>query len=403
VSSTIRWSAWYGDRDLPLPFPDGWTVHQCAPADAPDIGDAGVAAAFAEPIGTARLRDLAAGKRSPCIVIDDLSRPTSGRRLVPVVLAELAAAGIAATGVTVLAGVANHRGVTRADLLKKVGPAVLDTCRIRIHFSWAGCTRIGVTARGTPVELNDDFLAADLRILVGSIVPHPVTGFSGGAKLVLPAVASIDAATAFHTGVPLPGEGVGSVETTARHDAEEAGRLAGVDFIVNSVPTSRRGIAALVTGDLVLAHRAGVAHAQRVFATEVPAPTDVAVLSSYPKDSEFLQWSTALSPWASGGRPLVAPGGTVVVAAAAPEGYGFHSLWGPGMRLAHLVTRPVPGYDLVLFCPGVRPGEVPDHLRAGFRLFATWAETVEYLRSRHGPHASAAVYPCATTQLVPAV
>jgi lactate racemase len=400
LTAHLRWSAWYGDLDLPLPFPDGWDVGLCAPADAADIGARGIAAAFAEPIGTPRLAELAAGRRSPCVVIDDLSRPTPGRRLVPAVLAELAAAGIAPERVTVLAGVANHRGVTRQDLVKKLGSSIMDKCRIRVHFSWHHCTRIGVTSRGTPVELNDDFLAADLKVLVGSIVPHPVTGFSGGAKLVLPAVASIDAAEAFHTGVPRPGEGVGSIETTARHDAEEAARMAGVDFIVNSVPTSRRGIAGLVTGDLVAAHRAGVARAREVFATPAPGEVDVCVLSSYPKDSEFLQWSTALSPWASAGRPLVRPQGTVVVAGAAPEGYGFHSLFGPGMRLAHLVTRPLPDYDLVLFCPGVRPGEVPDHLLAGVRLFASWDATVAYLRDKHGLRADVAVFPSATTQLV---
>jgi hypothetical protein len=400
VTATVRWSAWYDDRDLALPLPAGWSVQVCAPADGPDLGPAGIAAAFAAPIGSPPLRELAAGRQAPCVVIDDLSRPTPGDRLVPAVLAELAAAGIPAEQVTVLAGVANHRMVTRQDLLKKLGPEVLARCRIKTHFSWAHCTRIGVTSRGTPVELNDDFLAADLRILVGSIVPHPVTGFSGGAKLVVPAVASIDTATAFHTGVPVAGEGVGTVETTARRDAEEAARLAGVDFIVNSVPTVRRGIAALVTGDLVAAHRAGVAAAQRVYATPAPVDADVCVLSSYPKDSEFLQWSTALSPWASAGRPLVRAGGTVVVTAAAPEGFGFHSLYGPGMRFAQQVPRPLPGYDVVLFSPGVADGDLTDGQRASLRLFTSWPATVDWLAAKHGPAARVAIFPAATTQLV---
>jgi nickel-dependent lactate racemase len=266
---------------------------------------------------------------------------------------------------------------------------------VRVHFSGANCTRIGVTARGTPVELNNDFLAADLRILVGSIVPHPVTGFSGGAKLVMPAVASLAAGAAFHTGVPRPGEGLGMATTTARRDAEEAARMAGVDFIVNGVPTMHRGLAALVTGDLVAAHRAGVSAARRVFATPAPGPVEVCVLSSYPKDSEFLQWSTALSPWFSAGRPLVEPGGTVVVAAAAPEGFGFHALFGPGRHFP--LVRPLPEHDVVLFSPGLGAGELLDE---SVRLFRTWEETVAYLRAKHGDSARAAVFPSATTQLV---
>jgi len=398
MTASVRFSAWYGDHDLEVPFPDGWRVRECRPADGPDIGAAGIAAAFESPIGTPRLRELAMSHHRPCVVIDDLSRPTPGVRLLPVILAELAAVGIPAEDVTVLVGVANHRTTTRFDLVKKVGEEVLDRCRIRIHFSGGNCTRIGTTARGTPVELNNDFLDADLRVLVGSIVPHPVTGFSGGAKLVLPAVASIRAAEAFHTGVPGPGEGLGDTAPTARLDAEEAARMAGVDFIVNGVPTLRRGLAALVTGDLVAAHRAGVEAARRTYATPTPEPADVCVLSSYPKDSEFLQWSTALSPWHSARRPLVQQDGTVVVAAAAPEGFGFHGLFGPGMPFK-VVSRPLPGYDVVLFSPGLRAGELPDDQREAFKLFGSWSETVEFLARKHGAHGSAVVFPAATTQL----
>ena len=51
--------------------------------------------------------------------------------------------------------------------------------------------------------------------------------------------------------------------------------MAGVDFIVNSVPTRSRGVAGVVTGDMVAAHRAGVAMARRVYATAAPADADV--------------------------------------------------------------------------------------------------------------------------------
>src|SRR3954454_3253378 len=136
TEAVIRWGAWYEDRDLRLAFPDGWDVEVCPPQDGPDIGDSGIAAAFAEPIGTPPLRQLAQGKTSPCIVIDDLSRPTPGDRLVPRILDELAAAGIPAEDVLVLAGTANHRTMTGEDLRKKLGDDVLARCRVAMHFSW---------------------------------------------------------------------------------------------------------------------------------------------------------------------------------------------------------------------------------------------------------------------------
>jgi lactate racemase len=399
-SALIRWGAWFGDKDFKLRFPGHWNVTMCPPRDGTDIGDDGVADAFANPIDSSRLRNIAVGRRAPCIVIDDLSRPTRGDRLIPPILDELAVAGIAAEDVLVLLGVANHRPLMREDMVKKLGANVMERCRVRNHFSWAGCEQIGVTSRGTPVELNEHFLASDLRILVGSIVPHLMAGFSGGAKLVLPAVASIASATAFHIGLPGPGDKVGTVETLARHDAEEAAVMAGVHYLVNSVPTMHAGIAGLVTGNLVSAHRAGVAIAQQVYGTTAPRNADICIVSAYPKDNEFLQYSTAFAPLFSAPEPVVRPGGTVVVASAGSEGQGFHALFGPGMKLGHGASLPGFGSELVLFCPGVSRGDLEPDLLDQAHLFSTWEETLGFLVEKHGDRANVSVFPSAVTQLV---
>jgi lactate racemase len=403
TSVFVRWGAWFGDTDLELEFPEAWSITLCAPRDGTDVEDAGIAEAFANPIGARPLREIAAGRHRPCIVIDDLSRPTRGDRLVPPILDELAQAGIASDDVLVLIGVANHRPLMREDLLKKLGSSVLERCRIRNHFSWARCTFVGETSRGTPIQLNEEFVASDTKILVGSIVPHLIAGFSGGAKMVLPAAASIESATAFHMGLPGPGDRVGAIETLARRDAEEAARMAGVDFIVNSVPTTLGGIAGVVTGDVITAHRAGVEIARRVYSTSAPRNADVCVVSAYPKDNEFLQYSTAYAPLLSAPEPVVRRGGTVVVASAGSEGQGFHSLFGPGMTMWSGISLPVNDADLVLFCPGVRHGDLEPEVREKAALFATWEETLRWLVDKHGRRAAVSVFPSAVTQLVDAI
>jgi hypothetical protein len=179
--------------------------------------------------------------------------------------------------------------------------------------------------------------------------------------------------------------------------------MAGVDFIVNSVPTSRLGVGAVVAGDVVAAHRAGVAHARRIFASPTPAGLDVCVLALYPKDGEFLQHITALAPWLTAPEPIVREGGTVVVTVAGGEGFGVHALFGPGMPLqAGRATR-LRGRDLVFLCPTLQPGELPDTIRDDTVLLPTWTAVREWLERKHGPAATVAVYPCATTQLAAAV
>ncbi|MCU1484011.1 MAG: hypothetical protein JWN67_757 [Actinomycetia bacterium] len=392
--ATIRWGAWFEDADVVLDLPDGWTVEQCDPADAPDLGPAEIAAAIASPIGTPPLRELAAGRTRPCIVIDDLSRPTRGHLLLPPILDELAAAGIPAGDVLVLGGVANHRPMVRDDLLKKVGADVLRACRYRNHFSFDNCTEVG------GIEVNADYAAADLKILVGSIVPHQGAGFSGGAKLLMPGIASAASALKYHQGPAI--EGVyEALDSPARVFSEQVARAVGVDFIVNSVPTSRLGVAGVFAGDVVDAHRAGVTFAQQVFATAPPsAPVDVAVLSLYPKDTEFLQHITAFAPWKTATEPFVKEGGTFVVALAGSEGLGTHHLFGPGMPLAGTRATRIRDRDVIFVCPTIELGELHPDVAANTTVFRTWAEARQWLEQKHGKEATAAVFPCATMQLL---
>src|SRR5215472_3578210 len=150
--ASVPWAAWFGDTMHALSLPPEWDIALYPPRDAPDVGEEGIARAFANPIGTLRIRDLARGKKTAAIVIDDLSRPTEGARLLPHVLRELSEGGIGPDDVRVILGVANHRQMMREDILKKVGQAVLDLVEVTNHFSWHNCAPVGTTSRGTPIS-----------------------------------------------------------------------------------------------------------------------------------------------------------------------------------------------------------------------------------------------------------
>jgi lactate racemase len=119
------------------------------------------------------------------------------------------------------------------------------------------------------------------------------------------------------------------------------------------------------------------------------------VLSLYPKDGEFLQHVTAFAPYRTAARPIVRSGGSVVIAAAASEGFGYHALFGPGRRLQAPWATRLRDRDLAFFCPNLYPTEVPE----GTVLFRTWDDTLSWLTAKHGAHATVSVFPCATTQL----
>ena len=93
-TATVYSRAWYGDEALTLNFPTGWEVEVLGPKDAPVLSDTQIEKAFAEPIGTPRISELAKGKKSAAIVVDDLSRPTPAAKVIPFLLRELVSAGV---------------------------------------------------------------------------------------------------------------------------------------------------------------------------------------------------------------------------------------------------------------------------------------------------------------------
>ncbi|HEX6970739.1 MAG TPA: lactate racemase domain-containing protein, partial [Limnochordia bacterium] len=168
----IPWAAWYGEGTYELTFPEGWEITVAEMKGGRDIGDDGIRAALERPIGSPRLADIARGRRTAAILIDDLSRPTPAYRLLPFVLEELAAGGIGPDQVCVIAAVAAHRPMTRADFVKKIGAELVDRLRVLNHNAYENLDFLGHSSRGVPIFVNRDFMSCDVRIALGMITPR---------------------------------------------------------------------------------------------------------------------------------------------------------------------------------------------------------------------------------------
>ncbi len=402
----IPWAAWFGDTEFELTFPADWSVELCNPPGGRAIGEEGIRQAFANPIGTARISQLARGRHNAVIVVDDLSRPTPAWQVLPILLQELAEAGISRDRVLIIMGVAHHRPMVRQDLEKKLGPEIVRTMRVESHFAWDNLVHLGTTSRGTPVHINKNYLAADLKLVLGCLTPHGGPGFGGGAKLVVPGVAGSETIYNNHRSPAAggPSKGLNRVDDNGtRLDMEEAARMAGLDAIVNAVVNPKREIIGLFVGDMVAAHRAGVAFARRALTTRAPVGVDVVVLNCYPKDSEFTLMPLAFNPYRSANEPLVREGGTIVVSSASSEGPGFHSLHGQPFRLGnvHSPRRDFQGRKMILFIPTINRLDLSDQMRRDpdLVLCNSWEEVRDRLETDYGANTRAAVFPVASMQL----
>src|SRR5690606_29849249 len=132
-SVEVPYGAWFEEERLRLAFPEGWSVRRVDPADAPEASDDAIAAAFAAPLGTPPLAELARGRRRVVIAVDDLTRPTPAHRIVPSLLGELERAGVGASQIALLIGTASHRPPVADEIVRKVGPEVAARCRVRVH------------------------------------------------------------------------------------------------------------------------------------------------------------------------------------------------------------------------------------------------------------------------------
>jgi nickel-dependent lactate racemase len=290
------------------------------------------------------------------------------------------------------------------DIVKKLGEAVADELACYLNHPYDNWVDFGTSARGTPIHICRYFAEADLRIGVGSIVPHGAPGFSGGAKVIIPGCAGIETIAAIHQPGRLKTGLLDIQNNEFRADIEQmVTEKVGLDCIVNGVLTAQRGLAGLFVGDPIAAHRAGVSLAKQAYATAVPdEPVDIAICNAYPKDTDIHQKLHALYVLRSSPRPAVKENGTIVIVTASPEGLGYHGIFGEGMRYDDFqrqreMRRQAAsfwGAPIVTYAPGLTEAEAK---RDG--AFRHWPDVVAHLAGRHGQEATVAVFPCGSMQV----
>lgn len=412
--------AWYGDRRLSLAFPPGWDVRVMGESPGPPLGPSELQARLLAPIAGPRLSELARGRSSAVIVIDDISRPTPTAELIPLVLAELAAGGVPASRVKIVIAAGGHEPASESDNLKKVGAEATSTIGYEVHDPEGDLVHAGVSPSGIPLYLNRTVMAADLRVGIGGIWPHEGAGFSGGSKILVPGVAGSRTARYLHDflrGARRRGDGV---ENEFRRELDTITGMLGLDFIVNVVLDHGRRIVDLFAGDRILAHRAGVQAASRLFAAPpVPRDAQVVVANTYPFDTNLYFTSWGLWPILS-----APPGATKVVIADGSQGPGSHRLKPTQLSLAgrawvrlrtlrprhawkqarHLAAgfrrnRSRRTLEFLVLCPNLSADGVAARFPAA-TPFRSWDELLDRLTALHGEGpVRVVVYPCAPFQI----
>jgi nickel-dependent lactate racemase len=394
---------WHGNTELELDFPSSWSVFFCPMkgGEKKRLRLQEMERVFSHPIGSKTISELARGKKEVAILFDDMARPTPVHEIVPFVLRELEKARISDRQVRFIAALGAHGAQTAVDFEKKLGQEVLDRFPVYNHHPFDYCTPLGKTRQGTPVSINQEVMACDLKIGIGCIVPHSFSGYGGGGKIILPGVAHIESIRYNHGLIKANPDCVGPGKIDGnipRLDIEEATKMAGLDVKIDAVLNLRGEVTGLFVGDPISEHHEGMRLAKEVYSTTPAMDMDVVVVNAYSKANEC-----AIAPFI-GVPSLKDTGGDLVVIANEPAGQMVHYLFGEfgrcgegGMRLPQPMSKKVrrlivlsPFRDQVGACFF---GQVPTILWA-----KTWEEVMDHLKAEWGDRARVAVYPDGTVQ-----
>jgi nickel-dependent lactate racemase len=315
----------YGRHLLEINVPGHNLLSVVHPNEVPGVPDenAEIERAVQNPIAHPGIQSLAQKGKRTLIIVDDFSRTTPADKILPVIIRELNKAGISNSNIKVMLAGGTHRRMTDEEVLQKLGDQIVGSFEILRHDiefvkNKDQMLDLGKSDLGTPVLVNKHVTDAEIKIGVGQIVGHPVAGWGGGAKIILPGVCGEETIWVSHwlTTKYKMEELLGVADNPARLDIEAVAKKVGLDFIVNAIQNGRGEIVGIVAGDPIEAFRKGVEIAKKVYAAKVPAKAEIVLSNMTTHDIDM--WQAVKGILAA--EIVVKDSGTIILCAPCPEG-----------------------------------------------------------------------------------
>ena len=296
---------------------------------AADTEDGLVQAAMRAPIGSPRLCELAAGKKTCTIIISDHTRPVPSRHIIPFMLREIRE-GNPDIDITLLVATGFHRPTTADELAGKLGQEIAEQEKIVIHDSRdaASNVKIGVLPSGADCVIDKLAAQTDLLVAEGFIEPHFFAGFSGGRKSVLPGVCDQVTVLGNHCSkfIDSPYARTGVLDGNPLHtDMLAAAKMARLAYIVNVIIDEDKKVVAAFAGDPVEAHRKGCDFLLGYCQVKPAQRGDIVISSNggYPLDQNIYQSVKGLTA----AEAAAAEGAVLIMVSSCSDGHGGESFY----------------------------------------------------------------------------
>jgi nickel-dependent lactate racemase len=319
----------YSGGKINFTLPSGWNVlssRDCA--NAPLVTDTvkDVERALDNPLGTLSLETLARPGMKIALLFDDMQRATPAHCAIPAILNRLNKAGVTDERVTAICARGSHPAPSTEQIAKKIGQEALQRLqgRILIHDSQSpDNVFIGKTRRGTAVEINRFVAEADLVIGIGTCMPHPYAGYSGGCKIIMPGISSYRSIGEHHySWLRNKSCQLSALAGNAWYDETvEVARMANLAFKVDFLLNETDQVIKAFAGDPVEEHKQAAEFANSIYRVTLPKQADIVITSAAP-----LEIGVQASKSLLNARLAVKTGGIIIWAAAEKQAGPLMSL-----------------------------------------------------------------------------
>lgn len=321
----------YGQASISFAF-DETRFRVLAPESVEEhpLSDAEIGAAFDAPVGSKPLEEIIQPGESVLIVVSDATRATASAQVVNLLVRRLIELGAMPQDINIIFAAGIHRAVTAQEKSELLTPFIVQRIKTIDHDAYdpSAILNLGVTRRGTPVEINRALKEHEHVILTGGIGFHYFAGFTGGRKSVCPGLASartIEAthmlALDFEKGGRRSGVGTARLEGNAVHEeCEEIASLVAPSFLVNTIVDERGRAVRAFTGDWRAAHRRACTEYLESHSSRIERERELVIAScgGSPYDINIIQAHKTFDMAAH----ACTEGGTIILLAECSDGLG---------------------------------------------------------------------------------
>lgn len=271
-------------------------------ADVLEDITAATLAAVRCPIASQPLQKVVLKGDKVAVIVSDVTRLVRTAEFLPVIISEINAAGVPDEDITIIVATGTHRAHTHDEDIAVCGKDIVKRIKIHQHDSRNNeeLTDLGVTSFGTPILIDSYVAEADKVIITGAVSLHPMAGFGGGRKAVMPGVSGH--ATIMHNHAialaPKVGDGcnplceTGLLEGNPLHeDMVEVTKKLDPAFLVNMVFTPEGKLHEVVAGHWYKAWEKGCKDLVAMAGVPIKELADVVFASAggSPKDMNLYQ------------------------------------------------------------------------------------------------------------------